>query len=284
MERPVISPAKRLLFGTAGVPHSAEGDSTLKGIERVAALGLDAMEIEAVRGVKMGADTARAVKDKAERLGIVLSLHAPYYINLLSNDHGKRLASQKYILTAARTAGLCGARSVVFHAGYYGPNSPEVAYEEIKKALANILSLLKSEGNPVTLRIETMGKRSQFGTLEEVLFLCRELEGLTPCLDFCHIHAREGRANTFREFDRVLRKLGRKLGPRAAKDVHFHVSGVLYGDKGEIKHLDLRESNFRYDEWIEAIKQAGVAGTVICESPNLEDDALMLKSLYHSKR
>jgi len=280
----VISPVKRLLFGTAGVPHSSAGDSTLKGIERVAALGLDAMEIEAVRGVKMGEDTARLVKDKAESLGVALSLHAPYYINLLSADKGKRLASEKYILTAARTARLCGAHSVVIHAAYYGSYSPEAAYEEIKKPLKNILSVLKSEGNPVALRIETMGKRSQFGTLEEVLFLCRELEGLKPCLDFCHIHAREGRINSFTEFDRVLRKLGRKLGPKALKDVHFHVSGVLYGGKGEIKHLDLRESNFRYDEWIEALKQAGVVGTVICESPNLEDDALMLKSLYHSKR
>lgn len=280
----MTSPVKRLLFGTAGVPHSAEGDSTLKGIERVAALALECMEIEHVRGVKMGADTARLVKDKAERLGISLSLHAPYYINLLSNDVGKRLASQKFILTAARTAHLCGARTVVFHAGYYGHCAPEEAYQEIKKQLKNILSLLKSEGNPVALRIETMGRRSQFGTLEEVLFLCRELEGLSPCLDFCHIHAREGRVNSFQDFDRVLRKMGRKLGPRALKDVHFHVAGVDYGHAGEIKHLDLRESNFRYDEWIEALKEAGAAGTVICESPNLEDDALMLKSLYNSKR
>jgi deoxyribonuclease-4 len=284
MERPVISPAKRLLFGTAGVPHSSAGDSTLKGIERVSALGLECMEIEHVRGVKMGTDTARLVKEKAARLGISLSLHAPYYINLLSNDHGKRLASQKYILTAARTAHLCGARTVVFHAGYYGHHAPEAAYEEIKEQLKNILSLLKSEGNPVALRIETMGRRSQFGTLEEVLFLCRELEGLSPCLDFCHIHAREGRVNSFQDFDRVLRKLGRKLGPKALKDVHFHVAGVDYGHAGEIKHLDLKESNFRYDEWIEALKEAGAAGTVICESPNLEADALMLKSLYNSKR
>ncbi|MBN2198382.1 MAG: TIM barrel protein [Candidatus Aminicenantes bacterium] len=284
MERPVTTTGKRLLFGTAGVPHSSAGDSTLKGIERVAALGLDGMEIEAVRGVKMGEDTARAVRDKAESLGVALSLHAPYYINLLSADKGKRLASEKYILTAVRTARLCGAHSVVFHAAYYGSYPPQAAFEEIKKPLQNILSVLKSEGNPVALRIETMGKRSQFGTLEEVLFLCRELEGLKPCIDFCHIHAREGRVNSFREFDRVLRKLGRKLGPRALKDVHFHVSGVLYGNKGEIKHLDLRESNFRYDEWVEALKQAGVAGTVICESPNLEADALMLKSLYYSKR
>jgi deoxyribonuclease-4 len=276
--------ARRLFFGTAGVPHSADGDSTVKGIERVAALGLDCLEIEAVRGVKLGDDTARLIKERAERYGIKLSLHAPYYINLLSPEEGKRLASQKYLLSAVRTAQLCGARSVVFHAGYYKQLSAEESYHQVKKAVAEILSVLKSERNTVRLRIETMGRLKQFGTLEEVLFLCRELEGLAPCLDFSHIHAREGRFNSFPEFDRILRKLGRKLGPGALKDVHFHVAGVDYGRIGEIKHLDLRDSNFRYDEWIEALKENAVAGLVICESPNLEKDALLLKKLYGSQR
>ena len=281
---PSSTSPQRLLFGTAGVPHSADGDSTVKGIERVAALGLDCLEIEAVRGVKLGEDTARQIKERAERHGIKLSLHAPYYINLLSPEEGKRLASQKYIITSVRVAGLCGARSVVFHAGYYRQLGPQEAYGLVKKALAEILSVLKSERNTVTLRIETMGRPKQFGTLEEVLFLCRDLEGLAPCLDFSHIHAREGRVNSFPEFDRILRKLGRKLGPAALKDVHFHIAGVDYGRIGEIKHLDLKESNFRYDEWIEALKENTVSGTVICESPNLEADAMMLKKLYGSKR
>jgi len=150
--------------------------------------------------------------------------------------------------------------------------------------VAEVLSVLKSERNAVTLRVETMGRPKQFGTLEEVLFLCRDLDGLEPCLDFSHIHAREGRVNSFPEFDRILRKLGRKLGPGALKDVHFHIAGVDYGRIGEIKHLDLKESNFRYDEWVEALKENNVAGTVICESPNLESDALMLKKLYGTKR
>jgi deoxyribonuclease-4 len=281
---PSSTSPKRLLFGTAGVPHSADGDSTVKGIERVAALGLDCLEIEAVRGVHMGEDTARQVRAKAEARRVSLSLHAPYYINLLSPEEGKRLASQKYIITSVRVAGLCGARSVVFHAGYYRQLGPQEAYGLVKKAVAEILSVLKSERNTVTLRIETMGRPKQFGTLEEVLFLCRDLEGLAPCLDFSHIHAREGRVNSFPEFDRILRKLGRKLGPAALKDVHFHIAGIDYGRIGEIKHLDLKESDFRYDEWIESLKDNSVAGMVICESPNLEADAMMLKKLYGSKQ
>lgn len=270
---------KKLLFGTAGVPQSSELDSTLSGIKRVAAVGLDCLEVEFVRGVKMSDDTARAVARKAEELGVALSAHAPYFINLNSPEEGKRLSSQKYILSAARTAMILGARNLVFHAGYYGYSRPEDAYQTIRKALKEILSILKSERNTVRLRIETLGKMAQFGTLDEVLFLCRDLDGLDPCLDFSHMHARE-KVSTYADFDRALKKMRKKLGAAALENVHFHISGVDYGKRGELKHLNLRDSDFHYDDWVEALKDFGVAGMVICESPNLEEDALMLKTLF----
>ena len=275
----MISAAKRLLFGTAGVPHSSDLDSTLSGIKQTAAVGLDCLEVEFVRGVKMGDDTAKTVRKKAEELGVALSAHAPYFVNLNSPEEGKRLSSQKYILSAARTSMILGAQSLVFHAGYYGHSKPEEAYEVVKKALREILSILKSERNSVTLRIETMGKNAQFGTLDEVLFLCKELEGLGPCLDFCHMHARE-KFSRYPDFERVLKKLRKKLGQAALEDVHLHVAGVEYGTKGELKHLNLKDSDFHYDEWIQALKDMGAKGMVICESPNLETDALMLKNLF----
>ncbi len=275
----MISTARKLLFGTAGVPQSSELDSTLSGIKRVAAVGLDCLEVEFVRGVKMSDDTARSLGKKAAELGVALSAHAPYFVNLNSPEEGKRLSSQKYILSAARSAMILGARSLVFHAGYYGSSKPEEAYSVVHKALKEILSILKSERTTVTLRIETMGKMAQFGTLDEVLFLSRELEGLGPCLDFCHMHARE-KISGYRDFERVLKKLCKKLGQAALDDVHFHVAGVEYGNKGELKHLNLRDSDFHYDDWIQALKDFGVAGMVVCESPNLEEDASMLKKLY----
>jgi deoxyribonuclease-4 len=269
-----------LLFGTAGVPFSAEDDSTLAGIERVKALGLDAQEIEFVQGVKMGLDTAREVRAKAEALGVRLSVHAPYHINLNSEDPGKRLASQERLLKTARVGDACGAASAVFHAAFYGKDAPEKAYEAVKSELKTVLSILRNERRKIALRVETMGKRSQFGSLDEVLSLCREVDGLRPCLDFSHLHAREGKVNSYGEFERVLTKVARKLGPRALKDVHIHIAGIHYGDKGEIKHLNLEETDFRYDEWLQALRDLGVEGTVICESPNLEGDAVMLKKLY----
>ena len=272
-----------LLFGTAGVPLSAADDSTLAAIESIRALGLDCLEIEFVKGVKMGADTAAKVREKAASLGVRLSVHAPYYINLNSEDVGKRLASQDRLLKSARVGAACGAESVVFHAAFYGRDTPEKAYAAVKRELAAVLSIIRSERLPIALRVETMGKRSQFGSLDEVLSLCRDLDGLRPCLDFSHLHAREGKVNSYEGFDRVLRKVARKLGPRSLKDAHIHVAGIHYGDKGEIKHLNLEESDFRYDEWVEALRDLGVEGMVICESPNLEGDALMLKRFYQAR-
>jgi deoxyribonuclease-4 len=276
----MISASKKLLFGTAGIPHSAAQDSTLSGIEIVSKLKLDCMEIEFVKGVKMGTDMAKKIKEAARAHNIRLSAHAPYYVNLNADEEGKRLLSQERILKTARIAEICGARNIVFHCGYYGRTTPEQAYETILKGLKEVSSILKSERSKVVLRPETMGKRSQFGSLEEILQLCRDVDGILPCIDFSHLYTREGKANSYNEFYRIFRKIEKKLGKKALKNAHIHISGAEYTEKGERKHVNLKECDFRYDDWIQVLKDLNVEGTVICESPNLEKDALMLKKLY----
>jgi len=277
----MITSAEKLYFGTAGVPQSTPGTSSLEGIKHIAHLGLDCMEVEFVKGVKMGGDTAKKIAESAQKLGIRLSVHAPYYINLNSPDKGKWLSSQERILNSARLAALCGAQNVVFHCGYYGNGSPEDAFQNIKNGLKEIVSILKSERTPVILRAETMGKKAQFGSLEEILFLCREVDDLLPCIDFSHIHAREGKVNSYLEFYRILTKISKKLGKESLSNLHIHISGVEYSAKGEIKHLNLKESDFKYDEWIQALKDFNVKGMVICESPIQEQDAVLLKDLFY---
>ena len=279
----MASAPRGLLFGTAGVPFSAADDSSLAGIDRIKALGLDGLELEFVNGVKMGFDTAAKVREKAARTGVRLSVHAPYHINFNSENPGIRLQSRERLLKTARVAAACGAGSVVFHAAFYGQGSPEAAYGAVRSELAAVQSIVRTERLPVTLRVETMGKHAQFGTLDEVLALCRDVDGLQPCLDFSHLYAREGRVNSYLDFERVLSKVARKLGPRALRNIHIHIAGVRFGDRGEIKHLNLEETEFRYDEWLQALRDLGVEGLVICESPNLEGDAVMLKKLYQAQ-
>lgn len=271
-----------LLFGTAGIPRSTKIKSTQSGIERIVELGLGCMEMEFVRGVRMSEADAHLVAETATKAGVKLSAHAPYFINFNAHESEKIKASQKRVLQTARIAWLCGAESIVFHAAFYLGDSPERVYNTVKKHLRETLTQLKEENNGVCIRPEIMGKPSQFGTVEEMLNLCTELEGLGICIDFAHWHARTGGFNSYREFVSILLQIEEKLGRTALDNMHIHVSGIAYGGRGEIKHLNLKESDFQYAELLKALKDYKVKGIVICESPNLEEDALLLQATYNT--
>ena len=271
-----------LLFGTAGVPHSARQSTTVSGIERIYELGLGCMELEFVQGVRMGETTAYQVAETAARTGIKLSAHAPYFINLNAREPEKIEKSKERILKTAHIASLCGAQSIIFHAAFYLGDPPRKTYQAVRKHLAGILDQLRGENNEVWLRPEVTGKPSQFGTIEEILDLCSELEGLAPCLDFAHWHARGGESNSYPEFASVLKQVEQRLGRAALDNMHIHLSGIRYGQKGELSHLNLQDSDLNYPELLQALKDHDVKGLIICESPNLEEDARLLQTTYQS--
>jgi deoxyribonuclease-4 len=240
------------------------------------------MELEFVQGVRMGEVAARLVAETAARERIKLSAHGPYFINLNAHEPEKITASQGRILQTARIAAICGAESIVFHAAYYLGDPPEKTYSSVKRYLAEVMNQLKRENNRVWVRIEVMGKPSEFGTIDEVLNLCTELEGVGIAVDFAHWHARSGGFNSYPEFTSILQQIKQRLGEDALNNMHIHVSGIAYGKKGEIKHLNLKESDFKYAELLKALKDLNAKGLVICESPNLEEDALLLQKTYSS--
>ena len=273
---------ERLFFGTGGVPHSAQSGSTVDGIRRIAELGLGGMEIEFVRGVNMGESTARDVAEIANAKGIRLSVHAPYYINFNAHEPEKIKASQVRLLQAARIGALCGAETVVVHTAFYLGDSPGEVYNRVKQSLQEVIGILWQENNRIWIRPEIMGKGTQFGTIEEVLNLCTEVEGVAPGIDFAHLHARNGVVNSYPEFAAILGKVKDKLGRAGLDNMHIHFSGIRYGDRGEISHLNLKESDLQYLELLRALRDFDVKGLVICESPNLEEDALLLQTTYNS--
>ena len=271
-----------LLFGTGGAPHSAKPSSTIDGIKRIAELGLGCMEIEFVRGVRMSEAGARLVADIATKEGVKLSAHAPYFINFNAHEPEKIKTSQDRLLQTARIASICGAKSIVFHIAFYLGDPPEKAYTNVKKHLEEVMHQLKCENNRAWIRPEIMGKSSEFGTIEEVLNLSTELNGIAPCIDFAHWHARTGRFNSYPEFVSIMQQIKERLGRPALDNMHIHVSGIAYGKKGEIKHLNLKDSDFQYVELIKALKDYNAKGLLICESPNLEEDALLLQETYNT--
>jgi deoxyribonuclease-4 len=240
------------------------------------------MEIEFVQGVRMGEGAARLVAEVASRRGVKLSAHAPYFINLNAHELEKIRASQDRILQTARIAEICRAESVVFHPAFYLGDAPKKAYDTVKKSLEEVLNQLKRESSRVCIRLEVTGKGSQFGTIEEILNLSSELEGVAPCIDFAHWHARTGKFNSYPEFAAILLQIRERLGSTALDNMHIHVSGINYSQKGELNHLNLAESDFHYAGLLSALKDYDVKGMVICESPNLEEDALLLQTTYHN--
>lgn len=270
-----------LLFGTAGTPISTKGSGSIAGIKRVQELGLGCMELEFVRGVKMSEETATLVKKAAHEDNVVLTAHGPYYINLHSADKKIEAASVQRILQTARVAHAAGAYSITFHPAYYLKAPPGDVYDHVKAHMQAIMKTLHDEGVKLWIRPETTGKKSAFGTLEEILTLSEEVEGVMPCIDWAHLHARnDGRLNSYDEFCSMLEKVEKSLGKDGLKNMHCHCSGIEYTKAGERNHLVLQASDFKYKELMRAFRDHNVAGCIICESPNIEGDALLMKEEY----
>jgi len=271
----------RLRFGTAGIPISTPKPSTLTGIEQVKKLGLDAMELEFVRRVNLKPETARKIKYVAQKNDVLLTAHAPYYINLNATEKAKREASKNRIIQSAERLHEAGGWSVVFHAGYYLKQEPSKVYDTIKSEIRDIVTTLQDKGVNVWIRPELTGKPTQFGSLNELIQMSQEVEQVLPAIDFAHCHARnKGKYNSTEEWREMLSLLEEGLGRDALDNMHIHISGIEYSDKGERNHLNLQESDMKWEDLLRVLKEFKVKGVVISESPNIEGDALLMKKKY----
>lgn len=273
-----------LFFGTAGIPITTSKRNSIAGIKRVRELGLDAMELEFVYGIKMSENLAQKIYAVAKQENVHITAHGPYYINLNSLKKEIVQASIYWILKTAKVTKMAGGKSITFHVASYGGAKPESVYKNIKEYLLQIVGILKEEGNTVWVRPETTGKRSQFGTLDEIIALSQEIEQVLPTVDFAHLNARtNGELNGYKHFESVLNKLEEGLGREILDNMHIHISGIEYSLKGERRHTTLIDSDINYEELIKSWKDYKIKGIVISESPNIELDALLLKKLYESE-
>jgi len=270
----------KLLFGTAGVPLSTEDRNTVNGIAKVNELGLGCMELEFVRQINITKDKAPEIKKQAEKFNVVLSCHAPYYINLNAIEPEIMHASMQRIEKSAEILNLCGGWSLCFHPGYYLNMDKDKVYETIKSRIQDIRKNLDNKDIDLWLRPETTGKATQFGDVDELLRISQEVEKVMPVFDFSHLHAREGKSNTEQEFTAILVKVEKYLGKEGLSNMHIHLSGIEYGQKGEKNHVNLQDSDLNYIGLAKVWKEFKVKGIVISESPNIEEDALLLKKAY----
>lgn len=271
----------KLRFGTAGIPLSTPKRSTIDGIIHVRNLGLDAMELEFVRGINVKPELAKKIKYVAKKHDVLLTAHAPYYINLNASEKDKVEASKRRIIQSAERLYDAGGWSVVFHAGYYLKQHPKRVYERIKNELEDVERELMDKGVKVWLRPELTGKPTQFGDLKEIVKLSEELETVLPTIDFAHAHARNaGKCNSIEKWHEMLSFIEDRLGREALDNMHIHMSGIEYTEKGEKRHLPLQGSDMRWEDLLRVLREFRVKGVVISESPNIEEDALLMKKKY----
>jgi deoxyribonuclease-4 len=226
-------------------------------------MGLDCLEVAFTYGVRMKTEEAEAVGEAARTKGILLSAHAPYYINLAADDPAKLAASKERILASCRMAAVMGGRNVVFHAGFYQGHSAGQTFGRIAKAIHELEAAIRRNRWAVALCPETTGKPSQFGSLDEILALARET-GCEYTVDFSHLLARMGGDLDYGE---VLDRLPQRF--------HAHFSGIEFGPKGERRHVKTTPTFFR--PLAEALISRHLDATLVNESPQPYRDAAMMK-------
>ena len=269
----------KLNFITAGMPIKTGKGSYNEAFGVLKEMSLDGMELEFVHGVRMKDEHRTFVKDMSK--DFVVTAHGPFYINLNSKEEEKIDASVQRIIDTASVASQAGAFSITYHAAFYMGGDKETVYNQVKTQTKRIMDVLEHEKINVWVRPETTGKATQWGDLDEIIRLSNDFEMVLPCIDFSHLHARSGgEFNTYDEFSRILEKLGKEVGQYAIENFHGHLAGIEYTAKGEKQHLNLEDSDMNYKDLLKAMKEFGVKGALVCESPNIEEDCKLLKTYY----
>jgi deoxyribonuclease-4 len=270
-------------FGTVGSPAStpAKPGGSVGAVQHLGGLGLMAYEMAWVQSVRIGEATCAAIRQAAAQADVLLSVHAPYYINLNASPE-EWPKSRKRLMDAAHYGDLAGATDVVFHPGsYFGRPADEVLEVAVPR-LQGCVDELRQAGNPITLRPEVMGKSAMLGSLDDVIALAQRVDGVQPCLDFAHLHARpgDGTMNSYEDWKAVLNLYRRRLGAASLKRLHAHLSGIEYSAKGERNHLMLAQSDFDLKGLIRALVEMKCGGRIVCESPVMDEDALAIQETW----
>ena len=275
-------------FGPAGNSESFSKmgyKGSLQVPEYIEKMGLDAFEYQCGRGVNIGTEKATELGKKASEKGVILSLHAPYYISMSSVEEQKRLNSIRYILDSARAVNAMGGNRIIVHTGSCGKISRDEALNLALDTMKLAIKALDDEGlSNIRICPETMGKINQLGTLDEVLTLCELDERLLPCIDFGHLNARTlGEVNSHEAYDEILNSIENRLGSSRLNEFHSHFSKIEYTTGGEKKHLTFEDTVFGpdFEPLMEIIAKKSLSPTFICESAGTQaEDAKQMKDYY----
>ena len=268
-------------FYAAGYEHTEEAAAYVKE------MGLDCFEYSFGRGVRMGEEKARSIGAAFAKENVELSVHAPYFINFANPDDEMAAKSYGYVLDSAKMVKAMGGRRVVFHPAAQGKDAREIAVSRAEDRLKILRDYIYLNAlQDCMFCPETMGKLAQVGTVEEIARFCLVDEIFTPCVDFGHVNAREqGSLKTEEDYRRLLEYLVEKLGYERMKHFHVHFSKIMYGAKGEIKHLTFADEVYgpEFLPLARVLKEMKLEPYIVSESDGTQaEDALAMKRMYEA--
>ena len=278
-------------FGPSGHDESFAQEgyiSTLQMPQWLSDKGLELFEYSFGRGVRISDVTAEAIGDMADKFGVEMSVHAPYFINFASVEQDKADNSVRYLTDSLGALRHFHGSRCVFHTGAEGKQPRNEAFARAKDNFTKALDVIAQQGlDDLIVCPETMGKQAQIGTVDEVVELCKLGDNVYPCVDFGHVNSLwQGALKTKEDFQRIVDKLFDGLGEKKTKNMHVHFSKIQYGAKGEIRHLTFADTVYgpEFEPPAEVIVKNGLTPHILSESAGTQMfDARAMKAAYTAK-
>ena len=209
-------------------------------------------------------------------LDVELSMHTPYYMDLVSNNELTNKSMDSIRWAGMMTNQMNGAL-VVTHVGLYGKASKKVATQNIKHNLQEIAHWWKDNKIKPKLGLELSGRLEVWGSLAEVLDLCDDIDGPVPVINFAHYHAREnGILREPSDFAELFDKTKKYVGGL----YYTHFSGVEHEAGNEKRVTPIKKGDLRFEPLADYMVDANPNITIISSSPLLEHDAMYMKVIY----
>ncbi len=212
-----------------------------------------------------------------KELDVQLSMHTPYYMDLSSNNDLTARSMDSIRWAGVMTDQMDGIM-VATHMGLYGKGNKKKATEAITQNIAEIVDWWKKNGLKPMLGLETSGRQEVFGSLEEVLQLCDQVEGpIVPVINFAHFHARNnGILREPQDFEDLLDQVKAYVGDQ----FYTHFSGVEHESGNEKRITPIKKGDLKFEPLADYLVEADPNITVISSSPLLEHDAMYMKVIF----
>lgn len=215
----------------------------------------------------------RQLKSMADELDVELSIHTPYYMDLVGEGE-LSFRSMDSIRWGGLMAKELGASVVVTHMGLYGDVTPKTAQKHITEKIKTLTKWYKKQSIGVPLGLELSGRQEIFGSLPEIVKLCKDSDGVMPVVNFAHYHAREsGLLKEPKDFSKLLDD----AWDYSDGNLYSHFSGVEHEGGNEKRFTSIKKGDLRFEPLAEAIVDRNQPITIISGSPLLEHDAMYMK-------